>query len=80
MHALDAPAGIRRPVLREHVVTGERTFMPLGVTCTYDSPDDAIGPQTVQNPNWPATAFWVGSTIMALYGASLAFRLPARSL
>jgi hypothetical protein len=55
-------------------VSGERTFMPLGVNCTYDIPNDAIGPQTVQNSNWPATMFWVGGTLIALYGASLTFR------
>ena len=55
-------------------VTGERTIMPLGVNCTYDSPKDAIGPQTVQNSNWPATTVWVGGTVIALYGTSLAFR------
>jgi len=55
-------------------VTGERTIMPLGVNCTYDSPKDGIGPQTVQNSNWPATTVWVGGTVIALYGASLVFR------
>lgn len=55
-------------------ITGERTFMPLGVNCTYDSLKDAIGPQTVQNSNWPATTIWVGGTVIALYGASMAFR------
>jgi len=62
------------PFYENTEVTGERTFMPLGVNCTYDSPDDAIGPQTVQNANWPATVVWLGSTIITLYGASLAFR------
>ena len=57
-------------------ITGERTFLPLGVNCTYDSPDDAIGPQTVHNTNWSATAWWIGCTAIALYGASLAFRPP----
>ena len=55
-------------------ITGERTFLPLGVNCTYDSPDDAFGPQTVQNPNWPATVIWIASTAAAVYGASMAFR------
>jgi hypothetical protein len=68
---LPEPGG---PFYENTEVAGERTFMPLGVNCTYDSPDDAIGPQTVQNTNWPATAFWIGNSIIALYGASLAFR------
>lgn len=55
-------------------ITGERTFMPLGVNCTYDSPDDAFGPQTVRNTNWPATVIWIASTAAALYGATMAFR------
>ena len=55
-------------------VAGERTFMPLGVNCTYDSPRDAIGPQTVRNSNWTATTVWVGGAVIALCGASLAFR------
>jgi hypothetical protein len=53
------------------VITGERTFMPLGVDCTYDSPDDAIGPQTVVNSNWPATVIWLASVVLAVCGAAL---------
>ena len=49
-------------------ITGERTFFPLGVNCTYDSPGDTFGPQTVVNSNWPATIYWIVSTGVALVG------------
>ena len=73
LHAAPRPdAG--GPFLENAEVSGVRTFLPLGVTCTYDSPDDAVGPQTVQNANWPATVIWMASSAAALYGGSLAFR------
>jgi len=53
------------------VITGERTFMPLGVNCTYDAPADSFGPQTVVNSNWPATFAWLASSIVALFGATI---------
>lgn len=59
------------PFHENTVITGERTFMPLGVDCTYDSPEDAVGPQTVVNSNWPATVFWLASTVLAACGATL---------
>ena len=59
------------------VTTGERTWFPLGVNCTYDSPDDYVGPQTVVNSNWPATFIWITSSGIAIFGAVLLLT-PAR--
>lgn len=54
------------PYTEATVVAGERTFLPLGVTCSYDAPGDGLGPQTVANSKWGATFFWIGCTIVAL--------------
>ncbi|MBF4635065.1 hypothetical protein ITJ38_11680 [Agreia pratensis] len=56
------------PYLESTVVTGERTWLPLGVDCTYDSPDDEVGPQTVTNSNWVATVMAVACSALAVYG------------
>lgn len=37
-------------------VTGEVSFLPLGVHCTYDVDGDNFGPQTIHHYNGPATA------------------------
>ena len=39
-------------------ITGERTFLPLGVNCTYDSPDDAFGPQTDRKSTRLNSSHW----------------------
>jgi hypothetical protein len=69
------------PFTEGTVITGERTFMPLGVNCTYDAPSDSFGPQTVVNENWPATVAWLVSSIVALFGATImvAPRAPPKS-
>ena len=59
------------PFTEGTVITGERTFMPLGVNCTYDAPADSFGPKTVVNSNWPATFAWLASSIVALSGATI---------
>lgn len=59
------------PFYEGTIITGERTFLPLGVNCTFDAPDDSFGPQTVVNSNWPATLTWLTSTAIALCGVTL---------
>jgi hypothetical protein len=65
------------PYYESTVTTGERTWFPLGINCTYDSPDDAIGPQTVVNSNWLATFVWLASSGAAIFGMVLLLK-PAR--
>jgi hypothetical protein len=77
-HAAPRPE-IGGPFYGNTVITGERTFMPLGVNCTYDSPNDAIGPQTVVNSNWPATVIWLPSAVLAVCGATLSVNPEAFS-
>ncbi len=36
-------------------ITGQYSFVPLGIICEYDSHSDDIGPQTVVHADWPAT-------------------------
>jgi len=71
-HWVPRPA-VGGPFYENTVITGERTFFPLGVNCTYDSPDDSFGPQTVVNSSWPSTLSWLANTTIALFGATLAF-------
>jgi hypothetical protein len=70
------------PYYESTVTTGERTWFPLGINCTYDSPDDAIGPQTVVNSNWPATFVWLASSGAAIFGMVLLLKpaSPSRVL
>lgn len=65
------------PYYESTITTGERTWFPLGVNCTYDSPDDDVGPQTVVNSNWPATFSFFASSAVAVLGAVL-LRRPGR--
>jgi hypothetical protein len=77
LDGMDAPAVqcTRNAPVPEHggpyteatVVTGARTFLPLGVNCGYDAPGDGYGPQTVVNSNWGATFFWIGCIVVAIY-------------
>lgn len=75
-----ARPGAGGPFLESTVITGERTLLPLGVNCTYDSPVDAIGPQTVVNSDWPATITWLGSAALAVLGAAVLATPQTRSL
>jgi hypothetical protein len=59
------------PYYESSTTNGERTWFPLGVNCTYDSPDDDVGPQTVINSNWPATFMWLASSLLAIFGIVL---------
>jgi hypothetical protein len=65
------------PYYESTLTTGERTWFPLGINCTYDSPDDAIGPQTVVNSNWPATFIWLASSAVTIFAMVLLLK-PAR--
>jgi len=65
------------PFTEGTVITGERTFMPLGVNCTYDTPTDSFGPQTVVNSNWTATGAWLASSTIAVFGATISVALQA---
>ncbi|KQP01848.1 hypothetical protein [Leifsonia sp. Leaf264] len=62
------------PYFESTITTGERTWFPLGVNCTYDSPDDEVGPQTVVNSNWTATGVCLASSILTLVGMKLLLR------
>lgn len=59
------------PFYENSRVTGKRTFLPLGINCTYESRTDSYGPQTMVNSNWPATIAWITCTVIALFGAIL---------
>ena len=56
------------PYYESSIVTGVRTFFPLGIVCMYDSPDDSVGPQAVWHAQWLSTAVWVAFGI-ASFGA-----------
>ncbi|WP_368498793.1 hypothetical protein [Herbiconiux sp. A18JL235] len=49
------------PYYENTEVSGGVSLFPLGIDCTYDSPDDAIGPQTVHN-------YQLGPTILFVIG------------
>ena len=49
------------PYLEDSKISGNWTQFPFGIDCTYDSPTDDFGPQTVSHPDWPATiTFGIG--------------------
>lgn len=52
-------------------IKGEFTYFPLGMVCSYDAPDDAVGPQEVSHPNWLATVVVAFSLLMAARSAVL---------
>lgn len=59
------------PYFESSIVTGARIFFPLGIICTYDSPDDAVGQQSVQHSQWLPTG------VALLFGtASIGSLLP----
>lgn len=59
------------PYYENTTVTGWVTYFPLAIVCTYDSPDDSIGPQTVHNQNWAETVV----CLLSLLGVGLGVRL-----
>lgn len=62
------------PYYEQTKVTGERTWFPLGMACTYDAPDDGVGPQTVITAHWVPTVIWIGSSILVVLGLVLLVR------
>jgi hypothetical protein len=54
MRNSDVPK-IGGPYFESTIVTGTRTFFPLGISCSYDSPDDTVGPQNVWHAQWLPT-------------------------
>lgn len=59
------------PFYEQTEVTGERSYFPLGVLCTYDVPGDDYGPQTVHNYKLVPTALLVASGLGIPGGALL---------
>ena len=62
------------PYYEQTKVTGERTWFPFGMACTYDAPDDGVGPQTVITAHWVQTVMWIGSSILVVFGLVLLVR------
>ncbi|MCU1523479.1 MAG: hypothetical protein JWO18_373 [Microbacteriaceae bacterium] len=59
------------PYYENTTVTGAVTYFPLGIVCTYDSPDDSIGPQTVAHRNWGETIVSFVSLVGVVLGIVL---------
>ena len=60
-------------------LVAERTVLPLGAVCVINSPDDAVGPQTVRLHSWPLTIGWLVSAAAALVGLGLLIRPMERA-
>jgi hypothetical protein len=43
------------PYYEDSTVVSQRKLVPLGLACTYDSPRDSVGPQTVEHTSLAAT-------------------------
>lgn len=39
------------PYYEDSSVRSDPTFVPLGLSCSWDSPDDSVGPQTIWHPS-----------------------------
>lgn len=65
------------PYLEDTAVSGSPTFTPLGVACTYDSPNDSFGPQTIAHPDWPATVTGGTAFVLAIISAVVAIRVSS---
>ena len=66
------------PFYEQTKVEGYRTYLPLGMVCTYDVDGDAFGPQDVVHQNWPATVIAVISLGLVGFGVSLFFKRTDR--
>lgn len=59
------------PFHESTIITGQATFLPLGLDCTYDAPGDGFGPQTVHNYRFDSTLVLVISLFAVVRGALL---------
>lgn len=60
------------PYYEDATVTGAATYFPLGMICIYDSPNDSVGPQTVDHQNWVETVVCLISVLGLGWGFWLA--------
>lgn len=51
-----APPSTGGPYYEDSTVVSRRKLVPLGLDCTYDSPRDSVGPQTVEHTSTTANA------------------------
>lgn len=75
-YALERPAA-GGPYYERTRIQGDYTFLPLGMDCSYDAPDDDVGPQEVSHPNWLATIIAAFSLLMAARSAVLVVKPEA---
>jgi hypothetical protein len=60
------------PYYENTTITGSPVWLPLGIACTYDSPDDAVGPQTVLHLRWGETVVVVAALGLAVVAGGFA--------
>jgi hypothetical protein len=60
------------PYYENAIVTGSPVWLPLGIACTYDSPDDAVGPQTVLHLQWVETVVVAAALGLAVVAGGFA--------
>ena len=67
------------PYFENTTITGSPVWLPLGLACTYDSPDDSVGPQTVLHLQWGESAVVVASLGLAVVAGGFAIGVLPRA-